>query len=215
MRGKKNKVYNYVEHLIEEKDILTDLTVLIGHNGSGKTQSLRELEHSLRLKGKEVIVFGSKKDDSLSKLNLSTNQQGGDIIMSKMMTAFESEGERINSSFNYWIMETLFPYFKKWRVKGTGNDCWLLLDEIDSGLSWDRIKLLVDQLTTIQNMEKEKEGNTLKIVTTSNSYELTSILKGKGARIWSIPLNKDVTDEINTYEDFVQLYLENYKKLQG
>lgn len=213
MRTKKSNVYNYEEHLIGEKDILTKLTVLIGHNGSGKTQSLRELERSLRLKGKEVIVFGSKKDDSLSKLNLNTNQQGGDIIMSKMLTAFESEGERINSSFSYWVNETLFPYFSKWRANGSGHECWLLLDEIDSGLSWDRIKLLADQLTLIQKMEKEKEGNILNIVTTSNSYELTSILKGKGARILSIPLDKDVTDDLNTYEDFVQLYVENYKKL--
>ena len=201
--------------------------VLIGPNGSGKSMSLRELEseidetynggHSsyssnpfvrafmdadaIKKITRPVISYKTHQDDALRK-NI-------DFDIGKLMTAFRSEGERMDDSFAYWVTDDFVPFLNRYKPK----EYYMILDELDSGLSFDRISLQLLQLRGIINTEEEKFNRKVHIILTANSYELLEVVQKAfdNVSVYWVPTRKEI--QVDSYNKFRDLYKSRYKSL--
>mgnify|MGYP004659406413 FL=1 len=172
----------------------------MGPNGTGKSMSLQNIEYEC---DKENIIcrrYSNKHNDIV--------QNWSDI--SDLFSAFRSEGERIIDSVEKWASRELVK-----DLLTNEEDMYILFDELDSGLSLDRMYYFFSQLTYILVSEKTKHPNRIiKFIFTCNSYEMYEYFKEVSKvpfkAIW-IP-TKDIMT-IENYSEFKKLYLEYYNKM--
>ena len=199
--------------------------ILIGPNGSGKSQSLLSLQRELNDKYNEgisnysspnhyirafadydkikvpIITYKTKDNDNVSNcINFDIN---------KMASAFRSEGERMDDSFIDWAQEIFIPIMHKLKH----DSFYLLLDELDSGLSFDRISLQLMQLCGIIQIELN-HGHNPQVILTANSYELVEVVQNlfDKVSIYWVPTRKEI--QVDSYNKFIDLYKRRLKKLK-
>lgn len=195
---------------IQLNQLNTPFTVIIGPNGTGKSMSLDSIKKELEQQDVQIAHFGAVNDNAIKKVNFYSDSP--EKIMGAMGSKFSSEGEELSYSFKQWFQD--YAMYALLKGKETEKDIWFLLDELDSGLSYDRIRLIVEQLEFIQTMELN-EGRHLHVVLTSNSYELVSAVQKNVSNyeILNVETNENITDKIHSFEDFIQLYQKQYQKL--
>lgn len=191
---------------ISKKACNTPITLLIGPNGTGKTMSLREIEYECEKDGDICIRYSNTNNDIVS--SYSEFNKYADV--SDLVSAFHSEGERIIDSVDKWagtIMVNELLSHKK--------DIWVLFDELDSGLSIDKMYYFFNQLISILFMEHEKNPDRkVRFIFTCNSYEMLEFFKfNKNIQIIFIPTGEVM--KFDTYEEFRDLYLDYYKYFNG
>lgn len=185
---------------IKLKEINKPVTVLLGPNGCGKSQSIKSLEVEAKKEGYTVFTYSTSKDDCVAK----TSSPFGDWDPMKISAAFTSEGERMHTSFYYWFSEKVFPNIKNC------NKFIMLIDEADSGLSLDRLKYSLSVLNAMAIVEKEK-GHEFKAVVTANSYEMAEIFRKETTDwIW-VPTKEKIN--LGSYESFKKRYIEYYEEV--
>lgn len=179
-------------HNIITKDMLTSkVTLLLGPNGSGKSRSLKSLKNEL---SPNAIMFGSKKNNIVE---LASNPF--DFNSEAIICAFHSEGEQIQDSLNYWLQQN-----SDFILNHDGT-LYMLIDELDSGLSYDRLYIHINILL---NLIKDLD---IKLVLTCNSYEMyTGFDKDYIQSIW-LPTLEYV--KLDSYQDFRQLYVDFIKQM--
>ena len=186
---------------IKFKDITKPITILLGPNGTGKSMSIRTIEKDLDKARINLIKYASSKDDIVQK----GAPAFGDWDPWKLAQAFTSEGERMTSSF----FEFVNTDFLRW-VLTDKEPLVVLIDEADSGLSFDRLYETLTQMLFVVR-EEVKKGRDIKVVFTCNSYEMYEILRQYGAEAFWLPTKKKVF--YKSYKTFKKPYMEYYKNV--
>lgn len=176
------------------------VTVLLGPNGCGKSQSIKSLEVEAKKAGYTVFTYSTSKNDCVSK----TSGLFGDWDPYKMSAAFTSEGERMHTSFYYWFSDEVMPKIKDL------DKFVLLIDEADSGLSLDRLRYSLSVLNSMAIIEPEKKHD-FKAVVTANSYEMAELFRKETTDwIW-VPTKQKIN--LGSYESFKKRYKEYYEEV--
>lgn len=184
---------------IQLKDCVSVITILLGPNGTGKSMSLRLLEEECKKKKINYLKYSNEQEDIVKKA-------GWDWDPYKLACAFHSEGERIHDSFFEWCNSVLLK-----ELLTNTEDIYVMIDELDSGLSFDKIYYIAKQWLSILTMEKEKNPNRIvKFIFTANSYEMIRCFRSDPRVIlfW-IPSHEQIV--IKNYKDFENMYMEYYK----
>lgn len=166
-----NKIYkNFCDKKLKDNEYhnelgleycLSSFTILIGPNGTGKSLSLLKMEYDCKKNHINCVKYSNKHEDIVQKAGLDWDPY-------KLMCAFHSEGERINDSFNNWC-ETILAK----ELVNNGDDICILLDELDSGLSKDRLESIVWSFKYVIEHELIWHPKRhINFVITCNSYEL-------------------------------------------
>lgn len=185
---------------ITTKNIIRPWTVLLGPNGTGKSMSMKLLSDSLKHnKDIEVLFYGTHKDAPSNKV------QGiyGDLDHDYLTAIFSSEGEGMTISFWKWL-STKLPYNE---LCSNTKPLWLLLDEIDSGLSSDRILYQVHQFIRVIN--EARHNRDIHIIISCNSYELLEVLHhflDDTLDILWVPSKKHI--KFQSYKEFKKMYFD-------
>lgn len=196
------------DNLFSLEDKQKDTVVLIGPNGSGKSQSIFYMALDLKNKNIPFAKYAASREDSVRNANNFSNEDYAYSIVQ----SFKSEGERMVASFSLWFKNTGLPKLLE-SINEGHTEFWLFIDELDSGLSYDRISMELNELINIQQLEK-KNGRTLHLVFTANSYEFIHAMKKRSdSQIWLVSSSQDVSDSINNFDDFIDLYYEKYAEL--
>lgn len=180
------------------KNIKEPITVLLGPNGTGKSMSLRNISLQLQLKGINFVTYTTSKDDIVQK----GAPAFGDWDVSKIACAFSSEGERMTSSFFDWANTTMLS-----QIMTNDKELWLLIDEADSGLSYDRLMEQMLQIVSIISME-HKKGRAIKLVCTVNSYEMAELMQSVITDYIWVPTKEHI--KLGSYYKFKKRYIEYY-----
>lgn len=179
-------------------NIKAPITVLIGPNGTGKTMSLMNINRQLQLEKINFVTYSTSKDDIV--------QKGAPAFGSwdpyKLACAFTSEGERMTHSFFDWANTTMLS-----QIMTNDKELWLLIDEADSGLSFDRLMETIIQIVHIIVAEHEK-GRKIHAIFTCNSYELFECLQSKYTDVIWVPTKQHV--KIRSYYSFKKRYIDYY-----
>lgn len=200
---KKQKDAGYYT-LVDKNLCMTPITLLIGPNGTGKTLSLRNIEEVLKKEGIKCIRYSNKNNDIVncySEFNKYAE-------ITDLLSAFHSEGERIIDSVEKWANTHMVK-----NLLEHDDNIWVLFDELDSGLSIDKLYYFLDQLMSILAYEKKRNPNRdVKFIFSCNSYEMLEYFKcNKNVTIILVPTGEIV--DIKTYEEFKDLYLDYYKMM--
>ena len=171
---KKNEDLSH-HKIISIKDISRPICLLLGPNGTGKSMSLKCMESELDKENIKYVKYSTSHNDIV---HTTWDFDPNDII-----NAFRSEGERMCASFDKWGAQKLVPLVLK-----TNEPLWILLDEIDSGLSIDRILQTVSIIKMIFAGEFQKidKYNSLYHVIVMNfiqQFNTTSLLKTFGYQL--------------------------------
>ncbi len=170
------------------------ITILIGCNGSGKTTLLHQIKTQLDKTDTPNILYDNLRDGGTNGREAAFFH-GDDVLGATMMCS--SEGECI--ALNLGTAARKFGYMM---THSTGNERWVLLDAIDSGLSIDQVQEVKNDLLHLMlDMEKDKE---LYIICSANEYEMCV-----GEPCFNIVDGKYV--EINNYEDYKKEILKTRK----
>lgn len=209
---------------VKLSDIDNFINVLLGPNGSGKSMSLLELEDEINEKYNDGYSFDSSLNpftkifNSEHKINVPVykfKSSSEDVVIhhnnfdpSRLSAAFTSEGERMNTSLDFWLSDIFLKSFGEDKPK----KFYILLDELDSGLSLDRIQIIIEYMFSLLHNMKYDLGIDIQIVVTANSYELLHTLLnnfGNKVSVFWVPSRKKI--EIQSYEDFRKLYQSRYR----
>lgn len=169
------------------------LTVLCGCNGYGKTTLLRCIEDELKNNDISYYKFDDRHDGETimdRKLNFNFD------VTYLATHVCSSEGERIVMHMN----ETVKAIGSAIR-KAKGNEFWILLDTIDSGLSINNIIEFKDFFRFLLEHESDKE---IYIVVSSNTYEMCN-----GERCRDCYTGKDI--KFNNYDEYREFILNTSK----
>lgn len=196
MDKKKEEPQYYKE--VSIKNIKSPITVLLGPNGTGKSMSLRNINCQLQLKNINFIKYTTSKDDIVQK----GAPPIGNWDISKIACAFTSEGERMTSSFFDWANTTMLS-----NIMTSEKELWMLIDEMDSGLSFDRLLESLLQIVNIIKMENER-GRKLYAVFTCNSYEMAEALQSPITDYIWVPTKEHI--KLGSYYKFKKRYIEYY-----
>lgn len=161
------------------------ITVLVGCNGSGKTTLLRQIERQLDDKDIPYVFYDNLRDGNNHSMQRALDS--GNIGFLATM-ACSSEGERI--TVNLGNVARQIGYMVQHQK---GDEYWVLLDAIDSGLSVDQV-IEVKKYLFHFILEREKTKN-IYIVCSANEYEMCD-----GEPCFNIVDCKYVV--INSYEDY-------------
>lgn len=138
----------------------SDITILLGPNGSGKSTSFRLLESYFKKNNIECLTYSNKRNDIVNTCF--------DFDIRKLISAFHSEGERIKDS----IYEFSGSHFIN-ELLSNEKDIYVLIDELDSGLSIDSLLNIISEYIQVIVLEKHKHPErTVKLVFSCNSYEM-------------------------------------------
>lgn len=178
----------------------TRVTILLGPNGTGKTMSLLGIEHYCNEHGIKCIKYSTSHDNIVHKAGF------GAYDIELLAHAFTSEGERMNTSFNDWNNRYLLK-----ELLTNEDDLVIIYDELDSGLSYDRIKSTITQIINILSMEKAKHPNrSVKLITTANSYEMYCCVDSPETTYIWVPTGEEV--KFNSYKEFIKPYQYFYER---
>lgn len=143
-------------------NILPNLTVLVGCNGSGKTTMLRQIKSQLKDDGIKYIYFDNLDDGGQNARSKAGYFGDLDFLASGICS---SEGENIMLNISNIIGRIGSDIRKNSNI----DEYWILLDAVDSGLSIDGIIQLKEVFDFIINDNKNKD---IYIVVVANEYEL-------------------------------------------
>lgn len=170
------------------------ITILIGCNGSGKTTLLHQIKAQLDKTDTPYILYDNLHDGGSNGMSAAFFHD--DIQLAATMMC-SSEGKQI--SLNLGTVAKKFGYMMS---HSTGNERWVLLDAIDSGLSIDQVQEVKNNLFHLMlDLEKDKE---LYIICSANEYEMCV-----GEPCFNIVDGKYV--EIDSYEDYKREVLKTRK----
>lgn len=156
---KKYKDPEYYKEINPDK-LTTDITILLGPNGSGKSMSFRLLESYFKNNNIECLTYSNKRNDIVDTCF--------NFDIRKLICAFHSEGERIKDS----IYEFSGSHFVN-KLLSNEKDIYVLIDELDSGLSIDSLLNIISEYIQVITLEKYKHPErTIKLVFSCNSYEM-------------------------------------------
>lgn len=161
------------------------VTVLVGCNGSGKTTLLRQIERQLDDKDIPYVYYDNLRDGNDHSMQWALDS--GNIEFLATLTC-SSEGERITVNLGNVARQIGYMVHHQ-----KGDEYWVLLDAIDSGLSVDQV-LEVKKYLFHFILEHEKTKN-IYIICSANEYEMCD-----GEPCFNIVDGKYV--EINSYEDY-------------
>lgn len=190
------KLDNIKLHLRKQHTFNPGITIFIGPNGYGKSQTLNQI-HSFA--NNNNIPHFYYKDSLTGQQNLIQNLLDSDItLMSTMVQS--SEGERIHLGLAY-IEPFILDRIKL--AKQKNKPLILLFDEIDSGASIDRLETVQVMLNNILSISPP---NTY-IFVSANNFALL-----KGYPIYDTYYSKYLTP-ITTYNEFEILIKDRVKVL--
>lgn len=173
-------------------EIKPGLTVLVGCNGAGKTTLLKQIESRLKKEKIPYVSFDNLHDGGSNARSEAAFMNDFEFVANSMCS---SEGENIALNvgrFAYKIGALL--------KKCEGNEAWILMDAIDSGLSVDAVVDMKKGLfETILEHYSDKE---LYIVVSANEYELA-----RGEKCFDVVNCKYV--KIKDYEDYRNIILQS------
>ena len=195
-KQKDNDYYNTIKYT----RINLLYTVLLGPNGCGKSTTLKSIEHDLKKKGIKVVKYSTSHDDVVTK-----KSSPFDFQPEYMIAAFYSEGERMDVSFNTWASEVMVP-----KILEDSEPIYILLDEIDSGLSIDRILACTRDIRVVGDSERAK-GRDIHFIITANSYELAESFKEAQTEYIWIPTGEDM--KLCAYSSFKGKYIEYFEEM--
>ena len=156
---KKYEDPEYYKEINPDK-LISDITILLGPNGSGKSMSFRSLESYFKNNNIECLTYSNKRNDIVNTCV--------DFDITKLVCAFHSEGERIKDS----IYEFSGSHFIN-ELLSNEKDIYVLIDELDSGLSIDSLLNIISEYIQVITLEKHKHPErTVKLVFSCNSYEM-------------------------------------------
>ena len=172
------------------------ITVLTGANGAGKTSLLDALEDYC-------------KKEKYACLHWSDNEYGRANGRSRLMMhpemlgyiSFRSEGQTISGSLDLFVVGQIRTIAKKHTGK---KDYYILLDQLDSGLDVHQLVNFKDFLKNTVIPDLNKQGFTVYIVITANSYECV-----EGEFCVNCTNGKEV--KINSYQKF-KSYIDTFYK---
>jgi len=185
------------------------ITVLLSPNGVGKTTTLLNIQRELSDNQYIKTILYSHHDESCKTSKGASKLDFSDRFTEDVINSFfVSEGQELEYSFVNWLTDNVFPIF--WEIKEKGKTQYkelvLLIDELDSGLSIDKIKNAIEVFPILID-DAKKYGIKLKIILTANSYELASEFKENA--IWILSKKKI---DISTYNKFQKQYIDYYNK---
>lgn len=192
------KKEDFSHHIIIPESLLNSpIVILTGCNGSGKSQTLKKLDKEWKEKY-EVLSYRTSKEgrseNYVNPWNSDTHSYARGLA-----SCFESEGERMQDLFSLWAEQSLLPL-----LCGTKDPIRVLIDEADSGLSWDKIMYSLRGIAkTIVPMELEK-GRDIKFILTANSYPMIEALDSPNTKILWVPTKEEWAPK--TYEEFREPY---------
>lgn len=189
--------------IIKLKDCSTIITILLGPNGTGKSMSLLSMTEECKKNKIKYVSYSNKHEDIVLKA-------GWDFDPYKLACAFHSEGERIHDSFDNWANSTLLK-----EILTNTDSFYVFIDELDSGLSIDRLKLIIHQWKNILVLEKDKHPNRdIKFIFTCNSFEMLEQFNNDNRvkRIW-VPTKEYINPQ--NYEEFKERYIQYDKIING
>lgn len=165
------------------------INVLCGANGSGKSMSLRMfVEHFNHTNTKYVLYTGSREGEG--EKWATPFQRDFNAYQRGVMSNFISEGEGRKDLFELWQSKVLIPALEK------GEFYYVLLDEVDSGLSPDKI------WTCLGGLINKIDKINAKFIITANQYEMIKCLRSRNTNIiWTPTLqywNPKSYDEFET-----------------
>jgi AAA15 family ATPase/GTPase len=191
-------LYNTID--IESFD--KPMNVIIGPNGTGKSMTCKLAEDYCKKNSIGVYRYTTKSNDVVDGCRSAYL----DLSPEKLAAAFTSEGERMNYSFDTWLIENILPNIKN------NDKMYIILDEIDSGLSPDRIWSSLQVVKTMCKVENEHKHD-VRFIITCNSYELLEFISlNTDLNIFWMPTTDKVV--INSYKDFRKLYYNYLKEFQ-
>ena len=189
---------------VEWTKLFKIFTILLGPNGTGKTMSLLLMKEYLeKSSSNKVFSYSTSKDDVVKKYTGPF-----DFRPEALVSAFSSEGERMDYSFYTWLKE-IFPTI----INSKDKDIYIFIDEADSGLSIDRmIGAFRDFIYVIKDLVNSRDYF-IRVVITCNSYELAEIFNDhyeQTSYIW-VPTKEFIS--LGSYHKFKKRYLEYYEEM--
>lgn len=179
---------------IDISKIETPFTILLGPNGCGKSMSIRLMQQTLDSQKKKYLAYSNKNNDVV----IHDSYFDPTLIA----YAFTSEGERIKGSIDHWNNGKFLKAILK-----DDKDLFIFLDEFDSGLSFDKLKWVINTYIWIYEQEKIKHPKRkLTFILTCNSWEMLRCFKDYMSitkTIW-VPTATEVW--ISDYEQFEGMY---------
>lgn len=213
----KNKYLKFIEkkkekcdyhNIIDLKEFTDDINILIGPNGTGKSMTLLALEEDLKNKKINYVRYTTKHNDIV---NSTTPWASSDEYVNALVCAFHSEGERMDDSINSWANKKLVP-----TLLNNTEPLYVIFDEIDSGLSFDRLKIQLEDLCSIIKYEKAKNRE-LHYIFTCNSFEMYEVLTDYSLmnkytfKTIFVPTKEEIS-LITDYKEFRSIYEYYYSK---
>lgn len=194
---KKADLFGYYSKL-KLSNIKLPITVLLGPNGTGKSLSLLNLDKELQLRGINFVKYSTSRDDIVQK----GAPAFGNWDPRKLACAFHSEGEKMIDSFFDWANTTMLS-----AIMTSNKPLYILVDEADSGLSFDRLMESILQIIHIIVMEVDK-GRDIHLVITCNSYEMLECTRSKYTDFIWVPTKEHI--KVSSYYNFKKRYIEYY-----
>lgn len=167
------------------------INVLCGVNGSGKSMSLRMFQEYFEKHNIKYLIYRGHIDGVGERWANVLNNDRDSSYAQGILSKLSSEGEERKMMFDLWQKKILLPQIN--------NIEYVLLDEVDSGLSPDRIWNSLGGLT-----QKVKETPHLKWIITANQYEMIECLRSKDTKIIWIPTLEEWNPQ--SYEEFKKPY---------
>lgn len=194
-------------------DIQKPFTILLGPNGTGKSTSLRLMKEKFKKDNIQYVMYSTSRDDVVQKGAPAFGNWDPYLISA----AFQSEGERMCTSFYHWEETAMLK-----AIMTNTEPLYILIDEADSGLSYDRILESLKDLRFILKSELNKNRD-IHVVMTANSYELIQGLYDNSLFdevhdisdlidiIW-LPTKLHFT-KLPTYNKFIKLYRDYFVEI--
>lgn len=195
---KKHKDLMYY-NLIHRQDCKATFTVFLGPNGTGKSMSLRYIEDECKDDKTVCLHYSNKSKDIVNTC--------WDFDINKMINTFRSEGERVNASIFDWLNTEVLK-----ELLTHDKDIYMLFDELDSGLSPNRLYEIIRQWKWIILQEKTRHPERkIYSIFACNSYELyEQILDSNQEEVTTYWLPSKSIIKIDSYEKFKQKYMDYY-----
>ena len=213
----KSKYDNFIKKIVKDPDYFSKLdlsildkpvNLLMGPNGCGKSQTLKALEEKLKKENILFIKYSTSNDAQVGTYVNDWNRDS-DTYEQGILSAFRSEGERMNQLFNVWFEKQALPALLSKETKD--KPIRILIDEADSGLSIDRIMNSLRGIVTVIVPTELKKKRDIQFFLTLNSYEMFEALQSEYTKnIW-VP-----TQEVwspKSYEDFSKPYKYYFEKV--
>lgn len=197
------------------------LTVLVGCNGSGKTNFMTQIENRLYFNDIPVIKYDNirvgtyakewamQRDDRVYMNIAATSSEGENIVLnisylSKDIEYFITHNGEIRDDAFRVVNIFRKPDINK-EEKPEADEFWVLIDSIDSGLSIDNIidlkKFLFDKIIK----RVRDKGKKIYIIVSANSYEMC-----RGEQCFDVRNGEYITfSDYEEFRDFIILSKQN------